>query len=342
LFKELLILTGLEGRVDYEAPKSKKERLNNYFITVERTFSGEKVNVSIDLLAGELEDMGKWILRHVSKEEWIESKTGFGFFNGYYNNDGQRVDGDQEDSVRMNLTARTFAIMSGAADADQIKKAYESSKEILKDPNTGGFRLTTPLGKNTLNFGRGYAVVYGEKETGGTFNHMVVMFMNALYRRGYIKEAYEVFKTIYENPNNTEKAKIYPGIPEYISHEGRGMYHYLSGSASWLLMTVLTEMYGIKGEFGDLTLRPKLVKEQFDINGKSKANAFFLGKRIQVIYNNPLNLDFEDYNIEAVKVGGKDISYEKLNRTGVKISRRELEEVLKADVNYIEVTLGNR
>lgn len=341
LFSELLALTGLNGKVDYESPEDKRERLYKYFETIDKNISGEKVEVSIELIAKNLVEMGEWILKHIRKSEWIESKTGYNFFNGYYNNDGGRVDGDHEDCTRMNLTAQTFAIMSGAATDEQVKKVFEAAKAILKDPNTGGFRLTSPLGPNTLNFGRGYAVVYGEKETGGTFNHMVVMFMNALYRRGFIKEAYEVFTTIYELPNNTEKARIYPGIPEYISHEGRGMYHYLSGSASWLLMTVLTEMYGVKGEYGDLVIKPKLVKQQFNDKGNAKANAFFLGKKLEVVYKNPLKLDYEDYGIIEVKVNGEIVSFDKPEEKFVKIKKLELELALSKNYNNsIEVILG--
>ena len=341
LFKELIALTGLNGRVDYNSAADKRDRLDKYFDAVNNGFSGEKTEVAIDLLAADLSEMGNWILKHVRENEWIESKTGYGFFNGYYNNDGNRVDGDHEDCTRMNLTAQTFAIMSGAATDEQIKKAFKAAKAILKDPDTGGFRLTTPLGPNTLNFGRGYAVVYGEKETGGTFNHMVVMFMNGLYKRGYIKEAYEVFKTIYALPNNTEKAGIYPGIPEYISHEGRGMYHYLSGSASWLLMTVLTEMFGFRGEYGDLVLAPKLVKEQFDSNGTAAAQAFFLGKRVELVYSNPQGLDYEDYKIEGIKIDRIAISFETNAGKSAKIYKTSLEQLLDGkDSCTVEVVLG--
>lgn len=343
LFKELLQLTGLNGRVDYGSPEAKQERLHAYFDTVEKGFTGEKAAVSIDRLAADLTAMGQWVLEHVRSSEWLESRTGHGFFNGYYNNDGKRVDGDHEDGTRMNLTAQTFAIMTGAATEDQALKAFAAAKAILKDPETGGFRLTAPLGPNTLNFGRGYAVVYGEKETGGTFNHMVVMFMNGLYKRGFVQEAYEVFKTVYELPNR-EAAGIYPGLPEYISHEGKGMYHYLSGSASWLLMTVLTEMFGFKGQLGDLELKPKLVKEQFGEGGTAKARAFFAGGRWEVAYRNPGGLEYGEYRITGILVNGTSVEFEGEaggKGTSARLSRSVLEKALAGrSSGVIEVVLG--
>src|SRR3990167_5958334 len=47
---------------------------------------------------------------------------------------------------------------------------------------------------------------------------------------GFVNEGREVIDSIYKMCLRTEKSKIYPGIPEYFNSEGRGMYHYLTGS----------------------------------------------------------------------------------------------------------------
>jgi cellobiose phosphorylase len=339
LFKEILDLTSINMNVDYESPEAKNKCLQDYFQKVHFNFSGEKANVNIDQLAADLIEKGNWLLAHVRNNEWLESKTGYSFFNGYYNNDGNPVDGDHPDSTRMNLTAQTFPIMTGAATDQQVLKAFDAVKAILKDPYTGGYRLTTPLGPNTLNLGRGYAVIYGEKETGGMFNHMVVMFLNGLYRRGFVNEGYEVFTTLYRLVNDTPNAKIYPGIPEYINHEGRGMYTYLSGSASWLLMTVLTQMFGVRGEFGDLVINPKLVKEQFNTDGIAKTNTYFLGKRINVVFHNARLKNFDEYEIKLVNINGNAIEYLKYVKNMVTIQKSVVIELLSNKYNIIDITL---
>jgi len=340
LSKELLILTGLNGRIDNNSVTEKRERLISYFNAVDYSFSGEKIEVNVEILSQDLKEKGQWILNHISKNEWIESKSGHAFFNGYYNNDGNRVDGDQLDDVTMNLTAQTFPIMSGAATDVQVRKAYESSGTILKDPATGGYRLTTPLGPNTWNFGRGFALVYGEKETGGMFSHMAVMFMNALYRRGFVKEGYEVLSTIYRLCNDTAKAKIYPGIPEYITHEGRGMYHYLTGSASWLIMTVITEIFGIRGDLGDLLICPRLVKDQFNKYGEAGISTTFASREIQVLYHNPQKLDYNRYKITGLKLNENDIEFQTIDEKSILVQRVELETLRFNGKNKIDVILG--
>ena len=39
------------------------------------------------------------------------------------------------------------------------------------------------------------------------------------------------------------------------------------------MLTLITEVFGVKGSFGDLVIEPKLVKEQFDDDGNSKWKA---------------------------------------------------------------------
>lgn len=303
VFKELLLL--IEGDAD-ATPAEKQDRLSVYFDAVD-SFSGEKVMISVADLADVLEAKGQAALDQVSKNEWISSQTGYSFFNGYYNNDGLPVDGDRADGIGMTLTAQTFAIMSGAATDEQIKASYEAADAILKDPVTGGYRLITPLGDNTWNFGRGFALIYGEKETGGMFSHMAVMFMNALYSRGYVQEGYEVLRNIYGMCTDTPHAKIYPGIPEYINNYGQGKYHYVTGSASWMLMTLLTQVYGVRGDKGNLVLEPKLMKAQFDENGVASVMTTFADKNLKVVYENQDGKEYGEYVIQSVLINGKQI-----------------------------------
>jgi cellobiose phosphorylase len=59
------------------------------------------------------------------------------------------------------------------------------------------------------------------------------------------------------------RARINPVLPEYFNAEGRGLYAYLTGSASWFIHTLLGEVLGIRFSFGDLVLEPKLLPDDF-------------------------------------------------------------------------------
>ncbi|MCR5429897.1 MAG: cellobiose phosphorylase, partial [Eubacterium sp.] len=136
------------------------------------------------------------------------------------------------------------------------------------------------------------------------FSHMAVMYSNALYKRGFAKEGFKVINTLYKHCMDYTKSEIYPGVPEYVNQRGRGMYHYLTGAASWLLLTVLEEMYGIKGRLGALKFEPKLLADQFE-NNMASARCMFRGVNVRVTYQNPFGLDAGQYRVNEIYIDGE-------------------------------------
>ena len=151
-----------------------------------------------------------------------------------------------------------------------------------------------------IGLGRMFGFAYGEKENGAVFSHMTVMYANALYQRGFIREGYKALQTLADTALDFDTSRIYPGIPEYFNAEGRGMYAYLTGAASWYMLTLITEVFGVKGSFGDLVLEPKLVKEQFDDDGNAGVHLEFAGNTFVIRYHNAEKKDYGAYQISEV------------------------------------------
>ena len=284
LAKELLILLNVDKTV-FDRIDEKKQVLDAYCETVKHTVSGEKVNVRCDELCSILDSMGDWIGEHIRTTEWTTDKDGDGWFNGYYDNSGNAVEGDFPTGIRMMLTGQVFTVMADVATDEQVVAIAKSADKYLYDEAIGGYRLNTDFKEVKTDLGRLFGFAFGHKENGAVFSHMATMYANSLYHRGYAKEGYKVINSLFKHCDNYSKSGIYPGIPEYVSQRGRGMYHYLTGAASWMLLTVLNEMYGVKGEYGALKLKPQLLKEQFE-NGKASATCMFNGKNITVKYKN--------------------------------------------------------
>jgi len=263
----------------------------------------ERINYKKDVL-DELQAKANNLIEHIRRDEWISVKSGHSFFNGYYDNLSNRVEGDNKNGVRMTLTGQVFPIMSNVATNEQVIEIYKSAKRYLWDPKLKGFRLNTDFKEIQPNLGRAFSFSYGEKENGAFFSHMNVMFAYALYKRNFVKEGFEVLNSIYNMCLNTSLSKIYPGIPEYFNSDGRGMYHYLTGSASWLGLTMLTQVFGVRGKMGDLVIEPKLVKAQFGKSKKVSVNTAFLDRRISVNYFNPNGLDYGEYKVGDVTING--------------------------------------
>ncbi len=328
LAEELLMLLCCDKKL-YANVRAKQALLFEYGRAVAHKCSGKKIKFDVKELCNILGCMQEWWKETLREEEWLSGE--YSFFNGYYDNHGRRVErtrsstgrtmgadcstmdadtrqktdigseGEENAGIRMMLTSQVFAVESGVAAPEQTVQIIRAADALLYRENAGGYCLNTNFYEVKDDLGRMFGFAYGHKENGAVFSHMAVMYGNALYRRGFVRAGYKALISLYRQAADFEKSKIYPGIPEYFNDRGRGMYHYLTGAASWYLMTVLTEMFGIHGHFGDLVFEPKLMEEQFDVNGRASAEFVFAGKKLRVIY-----------------VKGKDVSGEMHVRVGEK------------------------
>ncbi len=337
----MLLLDSLYQPVDYNSIPDKSERLREYYESCRSKLSGKKIRLTLQNLSKDLQKKSTWLSQHIRSQEWIVNADGHGWFNGYYDNDGQRVEGDHELGVRMTLTGQVFTLMCGVATDDQARKIIRAADRYLLDQKVSGYRLNTNFGEVLLNLGRAFGYAFGHKENGAMFNHMSVMYANALYQRGFIHEGYRVLDGIYRESVNFPVSRMYPGIPEYFNMRGRGMYPYLTGSASWYLLTMVTEVFGIKGRLGDLEISPKLVRDQFDRRGVASLRTIFAKRRIEITYHNSDQLDFGKYQIEAIKIDGNPVSFDRTG-TGAVLARQVIQELSPDQIHSIVVTLVKR
>ncbi len=341
LAKELLILLDTLGdnAVNYDHPKEKHDHLfGKYFRSVQPVISAEVTEVAITDVAKDLRHKGHWMFGQIRKEKLTIEHKGkkYQWFNGYYDNKGQRVEGIKDNVVRMMLASQVFPIMSGVAEPSEIEAMMIGVDQFLKDQKRGGYRLNTDFGlQHYLDLGRAFSFAYGSKENGSFFSHMTVMYAYALYTRGFARRGYKVLQSIYRMAMDTDRSQIYPGIPEYFDSQGRGMYHYLTGSASWLVLTQLTQSFGVQGRGGDLLLNPQLVKEEF--NGKAIASVVcqFAGRRVTVEYYNPKKLDAGQYCIGQMTLNGQPIIGKWLHKASIQIERALITKNKEAHIRVV-------
>ena len=91
--------------------------------SVRHTVTGEKKRVAVADLALDLAAKAAWLRSHLRKQEWIQDDEDCGWFNGYYDDDGLRVEGPHSNGVRMTLTGQVFALMAGIASDDQAGRS---------------------------------------------------------------------------------------------------------------------------------------------------------------------------------------------------------------------------
>lgn len=323
----------------YNDVPAKRELLKEYTERCKHNVSGRKISIGISELAQNLRNKARWVMEHIRNTEWIEGNAENeqeGWFNSYYDNHKRQVEGYFPNEVRMMLTGQVFAIMSGTASLPQVEQICRAADHYLYKKDIGGYRLNTNFHEDKMDLGRMFGFAYGEKENGAVFSHMTVMYATALYRRGFVREGYKALQTLADNAMNFEVSKIYPGIPEYFDGSGRGMYHYLTGAASWYMLAFITEVFNVRGEFGSLTISPRLVREQFDSEGTAVLQLSFAGKKFKVVVENKQGLDYGMYRLVGAVCNSKELLVE--NNKAV-IGAEEIMK-LNLDVNEIIITLG--
>lgn len=288
----------------YEDVSAKQALLARYITSCRHELSGKQISISVKKIAECLKHKADWMMEYIRKNEWVSDNEGNGWFNGYYDNHGRQVEGEQASGIRMMLTSQVFAIMSGTATEEQIDAITKSADKYLYRPMTGGYRLNTDFHEIKADLGRMFGFAYGEKENGAVFSHMAVMYANALYKRGFVAQGYKALQALADASMNFETSKIYPGIPEYFDAKGRGMYHYLTGAASWYMLTMITEVFGVHGDMGDLCIEPKLMLNQFDDTGRAELSLYFAGKSLRILICNPAKKEYGRYQICRASVDG--------------------------------------
>lgn len=336
----LLFLDSFQQPLNYDSTQSKQNILQNYFNLCSAQISGEKITVSLPDLIKDITRKADWLANHIRTNEYIRNKEGYCWFNGYYDNDGKRLEGDHPFGVRMTLTGQTFTTLSYIATESQLNDMIKSVENYLWDDSLQGVRLNTNFHEIILNMGRAFAFAYGSKENGSMFSHMAVMFAYALYERRRSKYGFKILNGIFKQATNFSASHMYPGIPEYFNQRGRGMYPYLTGSASWYMLTLITKVFGIRGYFGDLILDPQLQKSQFDSKGLAKIITLFNNQRYEVSYQNVDNLEPEDFAILSVRLNDHLLPFNRV-KFGIRISKKDLTHFSHEKLNVLIIHLGN-
>ena len=324
------------GRDLYENADKKRKLLGSYTKKCAHNISGDTVIVRIDEIVRNLREKADWMMENIRKNEWI-TDGGDGWFNGYYDDHKNPVECCEKDRVRMMLTSQVFAIMSGTATKEQTAAISRSADKYLFDEKAGGYRLNTNFREEKFDLGRMFGFAYGEKENGAVFSHMAVMYANALYSQGFVKEGYKVLNTLLHAAMNFESSYMYPGLPEYFDSDGRGLYAYLTGAASWYMLTMITEAFGVRGEIGNLVIAPALMAEQFDKEGNASLYLEFAGKKFEVHISNPDKKEYGEYQIVQAYCDEKEI--EKRAGGSACMKKETIEQLASDETHNITIVL---
>ena len=171
MLEELSVL--LEGEPEcFDDPAAKNRILEKYAGMCRHQVSGRRVPVLSEQAGGQPGRESGLADRLAARPRMIGAGDGEGWYNSYYDNHGQAVEGIFPSGVRMMLTGQVFAIMGGVAGDGQVEQITRAADHYLYRPEIGGYRLNTDFHELKFDLGRMFGFAYGDKENGAVFSHM--------------------------------------------------------------------------------------------------------------------------------------------------------------------------
>lgn len=242
--------------------------------------------------------------------------------------DGIIVGAKKDPEANMWLNPQSWGVISGFSNKEQAEKSMNSVHEILNTPY-GAKLLDPPYQKHYFNGALMHIFNDDTKENGGIFSQSQGWLILAESLLGHGNRAFEYF--LESSPASmNDKAEIRVMEP-YVHgqftesrlspYEGRSHVHWLTGTASTVMVGCVEGICGMRPDADGLEISPSIPSEW---NGfKIKKN--FRGKKLNI------NVD----NSAHVESGVKSVT---LN--GVELDSNYIPAEKLADTNNITVVLG--
>ena len=103
------------------------------------------------------------------------------------------------------------------------------------------------------------------------------------------------------------------------------------------MLTVVTQMFGVRGEYGNLIINPKLLNCQFNDEGKAYISLTFGGTDLKIEIINKSRLEVGDYSVTKVEADGLTGT---INDGYVIIGKGDIEKVAGNKAINVKVFLG--
>ncbi len=300
LTKEIIVLLDtITKPINYASVHEKNILLDKYLWATRERVSGTKIDITIEQIINDIIRKSSWIKKHIKNNELLKINNNVSIFNGYYDNKSKRVEGKKGSKINIILESQVFPLLTGLASRQESLKVIKTIDKYLHHNKTGTYKLNTDFIYPQIDLGRAFSFSYGEKENGSIFSHMNVIFAYALLKNSFNEKAWGILHGLYVLSTDYKTSKIFPNLPEYFNLEKKALYSYLTGSASWFIFVLLTEIFGIKGNFGSLEIKPKLCKKIF-LNNLISVDFNFLNKKIKLSYNDKSTDKFKNEIISVI------------------------------------------
>ncbi len=248
------------------------------------------------------------------------------FLRGF-KEDGQVIGSKKDPEASMWLNPQSWAVISGLATPEQAELALESVHRELNTPY--GVRVMAPSYHDHA-FDGALALLFNgsTKENGGIFSQPQGWIILAESLLGHGNRAYEYFRESSPSTMNdkAEIRKLEPYVHGQFTEstespfEGRSHVHWLTGTASTVMVGCVEGILGMRPDIHGLTIAPAIPSEWKEITISKQ----FRGKQLNITVQNP---------------NGAEGGYKSVTLNGVALESNYVPADALADVNDIVVTM---
>ena len=191
--------------------------------------------------------------------------------------DDGRVFGTEQDiEGKIFLNAQSWAMLSGASNAQQQSDMIDAISRQLTTPQ-GVMMLAPSYTSMVEDIGRVTQKHPGVSENGSVYNHAAIFYIYALYQAGNNNLAFELLSKMLPSLDNAE---ITGQLPIYVPNYYRGAYYqfpkqagrsshlFNTGTISWLYRCLVEELCGLKGCAKGMTIAPKMPTSLQTLSGQ--------------------------------------------------------------------------
>ena len=224
-----------------------------------------------------------------------------------FKEDGQIIGSKKDPEGSMWLNPQSWAVISGLASKDQAEKALES---VHRELNTVyGVRLMAPSYVNHA-FDGALMLLFNPstKENGGIFSQPQGWIILAEALMGHGNRAFEYFMESSPAAMNdkAEIRKLEPYCHGQFTEAtdspffGRAHVHWLTGTASTVMVACVEGILGMRPDFNGLKVEPSVPSEWKEF----KISKDYRGKHLDITVLNP---DGKESGVQSLTVNGKAV-----------------------------------
>ena len=263
-----------------------------------------KLAAKIATRKGHEADAESWLGRAAELDRSINACAWDGdWYVRAFDDRGEVVGGKSCTAGRIYLNTQTWAVLSETAPPERARRCMESAFEhLMSDAGMALFHPAYPAFDANIGIISQFPV--GKKENAACFTHAGAFALVAMLKVGLGDEAYRAYRAMMPaakpQPHYRMEPYCYsqycagPDSPDF----GQGAFHWMTGSASWMLRAVADWMLGLRPQYDGLLVDPCIPKEWAGYT----VTRSFRGSTLHVEVRNPAGVN---KGVAELKVDGK-------------------------------------